>query len=125
MNYTSHTYTAPGTFVVRVTVIDPYGRTAQANVTVLVTVQPLSSSGFTLLDGAVVGLVIVIIVAAFLLARRRPPTGNPPASAPVPSTGAISGEGEGAIPLPPSDSDTPRPSTRGPPGGPSNPEETP
>jgi hypothetical protein len=125
VNFTSHSYSAPGTYTVHVTVVDPYGRRAEANVTVLVTVPSLSSSSFTLLDGAVVGLVIVVIAAVTLLARRRPPTGEAAGLGAGPSAGAISGEGEGSIPLPPTESENPALPLEAPSGGPSNPEETP
>jgi hypothetical protein len=89
-NFTSHTYAAPGTYEVRVTVVDPLGRTASAvaNVTVVnpgaAPVFDVSPADLAVIGGAIV-VVAAAIVAALILARRNQ---RPPEPEPVtPSTG--------------------------------------
>jgi PKD domain len=88
--FTSHTYASPGTYLVRVTVIDPLHRTASSstNVTVLAASNgPTFSVGTTtlLVLVGVIALLAIAIVAALWTRRRAsqpaedaaPPTGDP------------------------------------------------
>ena len=86
-NFTSHAYGSPGTYEVRVTVVDPLGRTASAesNVTVVAaSAGPAVEAGPVALAviGVALGIVVVAVLVSMLLARRRRRTGGGPGSSP-------------------------------------------
>ncbi len=83
-NFTSHDYTHPGVFEVRLVVKDPYGRLAYSNTTLSVsTAPPFTNFAFPTLAVGVLLLGLAALVAAVLFARRRRGSspGEPPASA--------------------------------------------
>jgi hypothetical protein len=89
-NFTSHAYASPGTYEVRVKVVDPLGRTASASASLVVVA---ASSGPTfevgtpalLAIGGAIGVVVIAVVVALLLARRaRSPPDEPSAPPAVP-----------------------------------------
>jgi PKD repeat protein len=78
-NFTSHTYQTPGTFVVSVSVTDPYGRVANASQT-LVVLSTNGGNGIASLPAVLwVGLGILVVVALILVLGsryRRPPASS-------------------------------------------------
>ncbi len=98
VNFTSHTYAAPGTYTVTVTVLDPYNRTANASTT-LVVVAPSALSNPLLTPTALaalglIGLAIVLVLALAIWRNRQgggpaegpeaPAAGTEPIPSPVP-----------------------------------------
>jgi hypothetical protein len=81
-NQTAHAYDHPGVYRVSLTVHDPFGRTAQANVTVAITVPALASN-FTVstVDGGLLAAIAAVLVAIVLLSRRRRRPRAPPPEA--------------------------------------------
>jgi hypothetical protein len=78
-NFTTHTYTTVGTYLVSVTVHDPYDRNATANATVQVLKSPPgSSTSLTLTAALAIVIGVVAVLAAVLLALR---TGRAPPEA--------------------------------------------
>ncbi|MCI4333026.1 MAG: PKD domain-containing protein [Thermoplasmata archaeon] len=75
-NFTSHTYSQPGTYALSVVVHDPYDRNATSNQTIQV-IAGSPTSSLAIPTSTVLVLVVVAVVVAALLAvaywRRRPP----------------------------------------------------
>jgi PKD domain/Divergent InlB B-repeat domain len=96
-NFTTHSYAQAGLYLVRVSVLDPYGRTAQANLSLrVVAAPPTGSFSLTLTDDALLGVVAAVLVATALLALRRPrrPAEGPAEEAPtayLPDDGGAAG----------------------------------
>jgi hypothetical protein len=104
-NFTQHTYASPGNYVVTVTVIDPYNRTANASQTINVVAS--SGSGASKIPTTtlvILGVAILAIAALIGVALWR--RGRPPA-APAENAGAPTGsdepadDGEYTMPAPP------------------------
>ncbi len=82
VNFTSHTYAAPGTYTVEVTVLDPFNRTANATTTLVVVAPPaLSNPLFTPSAIAALGLVGLAVVLVLVLAIWRSRQGGGPGEA--------------------------------------------
>ena len=84
VSFTSHTYANPGSYVVTVSVTDPYGRTANASGTVLI-VPPTTSSvtglpPTTLAALAVAVIVVLAVIVVGLRMRAASPAAEGPAS---------------------------------------------
>jgi hypothetical protein len=109
-NFTEHTYNSPGTYVVTVTVTDPYNRTATASESIVVVTGSSGSAGIptsTLIILGLAGLAVVALIG-FALWRRRPPQAEAAPEA-TPSDGGESGSPENAeytMPAPPPEGDT-------------------
>lgn len=75
-NFTTHTFASPGTYVVKMHVIDPFNRSADATLPVQVTSGPTLAGAAVYWPGvAAIALVIVALaIAGLIAARRRPPT---------------------------------------------------
>ena len=72
-NFTSHSYGSLGTYEVKVTVHDPYGRVASANQTVQVLSSPPgSNTSLTLTALLAIVIGVLAVLAAVLLALRGP-----------------------------------------------------
>ncbi|HYK93408.1 MAG TPA: PKD domain-containing protein, partial [Thermoplasmata archaeon] len=71
-NFTGHTYHSTGSFTVRVTVTDPYGRVA--NATAPLSVQPVGATQsvvLTTLQVAAIGAVAAVLLLVFLISYLR------------------------------------------------------
>jgi PKD domain len=90
-NFTSHTYATPGTYTVKVTVVDPQGRSANATGTVTVVASNLGGSFGLSTAGEIVlvavAALLVVAVLAALLVRRRNAARAPPPEPTVPGYG--------------------------------------
>jgi hypothetical protein len=97
VNFTDHTYASPGAYDVKVTITDPYNRTASASGTIQV-VAPSASEVAALSQGAVIGIALAIVaVAAIVILGSR--TRRPP---PEPdSLAAAAPAGDEPLPSPP------------------------
>ncbi|HEV2166640.1 MAG TPA: PKD domain-containing protein, partial [Thermoplasmata archaeon] len=86
--FTTHTYGLVGTYLVRVTVIDPYHRTSTVNATIAILSQSSNSlTGIGLSGYIAIGIAGIAVAAALLLGRRRPgeaTTAETPTGAPSP-----------------------------------------
>jgi hypothetical protein len=107
-NFTQHTYAAPGSYVVSVTVHDPYNRTAETNQTIVV----VSSSGSgtsaipssTLLVLGLAGLAVVAIAVLALWSRRPPkPEASEESESPPAASADAPDDSEYTMPPPPSE----------------------
>ncbi len=79
-NFTSHAFSAPGTYTVKVTVVDPQHRVAIQNYTVAVT-NPPALGGFALSDaeiGVLVAVIALFAIAIFVAQRRQSGGGSAP-----------------------------------------------
>ncbi|MGB7124685.1 MAG: PKD domain-containing protein [Thermoplasmata archaeon] len=97
-NFTSHTYAATGTYLVRLTVVDPLGRvaTAETNVTVVPPAAALTSS-LSPLEWGVIGLAVAVVAVGIIVSVLRSRRSGGPAA-----TDAATGE-EGEELSPPED----------------------
>jgi hypothetical protein len=87
-NFTNHIYSTTGSYVVTVKVIDPYGRSVQAQGNISINTAPPASNTLPLAGFVVIGILAVLIVTALALAVRRrkaPPRGDRDAPAPPPN----------------------------------------
>ena len=100
-NFTSHTYSSPGTYTVSVNVTDPYGRSANASasIVILAPVGAASSTFWSPVTIALLGSLVVLVGAVVVtLVRQRSSSGGPGAeeanpAVSVPSRSADTDEG--------------------------------
>lgn len=71
VNFTSHSYAAPGSYPVGVTVTDPYDRNASDNTTILVSTPPATQVKVPTTAFIGLGVAAAIVAAAVLIALRR------------------------------------------------------
>ncbi|MCI4327387.1 MAG: PKD domain-containing protein [Thermoplasmata archaeon] len=105
-NFTQHTYAAPGSYVVSVTVHDPYNRTAEANQTIVVVSSSGSSTSAiptsTLIVLGLAGLAVVAIAVLALWTRRPAPPATSEESASTAEPTLEAEDDEYTMPPPPS-----------------------
>jgi hypothetical protein len=96
-NFTEHTYSSPGTYVVTVTVTDPYNRTATESQSIVVVTAASGSAGIPTSDLLILGVAALAVVAlvGFALWRRRPPAADAAPEA-APTEGAEPGTPDNA-----------------------------
>ena len=89
-NSTTHTYANAGTYVVRVTVTDPYQRTANATLNLTVDGSASAAASNTALANGLLaaGIAAVVLVAVWLLGTRRPKRPAAAAAKPAPKAPA-------------------------------------
>jgi hypothetical protein len=82
--FATHTYALKGTYLVRVTVIDPYHRTSNATSQISIVGQPAASIiGLSLAGYVAIGIAVVAVALALVSGRRRTVSpAAPPESAP-------------------------------------------
>jgi hypothetical protein len=103
-NFTSHAYSQPGVYRVKVQVLDPLNRTANGTGTITIVAKSGLSTFGTVLPGVAVGAIALAAVAvALLVATRRrrgtPAYESPPAPAASPGETRESLDGPSAPPL--------------------------
>jgi hypothetical protein len=82
-NFTTHIFQHTGIYRVEVTVRDPFGRTASANVSIqIVAANALQGVQLTLPDVGLLLVGLAVLLGVLLLARRRPPAEPEPAATP-------------------------------------------